>query len=108
MGDDGELTMKHRLTLSFTVVVEPDEEGFHEYAPAFKGLHVDGKTRKEALRLAIEAVGVYLRSLARTGDPLPVGPDFSIKREMLPTVPSHAQLHNVKFTWPSLQMCGVS
>ena len=58
--------MKHRLTLSFTVVVEPDEERFHAYAPAFKGLHVDGKTEKEALRFAVEAVGVYLKSLART------------------------------------------
>jgi predicted RNase H-like HicB family nuclease len=82
--------MNHRLTLSLTVVVEPDEGGFHAYAPAFKGLHVDGKTEKEALRFAIEAVQVHMKSLARTGDPLPIGPDFSIEREMLHNVPSRA------------------
>ena len=67
---------KRTLTLQISVIITPDEGGFHAYAPAFKGLHVDGATEKEAKKNAVEAIIVYLKSLADHGDPLPVGPDL--------------------------------
>jgi len=65
--------------ITVTVVIEPDDEGFHGYAPALKGLHVDGKTEEETLRNAREAIGVYLDSIASHGEPLPIGPDLTVK-----------------------------
>lgn len=92
------------IQFTFSIVVEPDEDGFHAYVPAFKGLHVDGKTEKEATENALKAILVYLESLARNHDPLPVGPDLRVSYK--PAV--HGQLHSVTIQWPSLQMSGIS
>jgi predicted RNase H-like HicB family nuclease len=68
--------IKEQPSLAFKIayVVEEDEGGFHAFAPAFKGLHVDGNTRDEATRNLIKGLQVYIESLAKHGDPLPVGP----------------------------------
>ena len=68
--------MSKRLRLTCTVIIERDEGSFHAYCPGLKGLHVDGKTEKDALDNAIEAAKVYIESVVRYGDPLPVDPDF--------------------------------
>lgn len=95
------------LLLTITVVVEEDGDGYHAYCPALKGLHVDGNTCDEALENAISGVFVYLRSLARHEDPLPIGPDLTVEHQY-PEVSSTAFLKNVTFQWPSLQMSGIS
>jgi predicted RNase H-like HicB family nuclease len=69
--------------LSVQVLIEPDSESFHAYCPALKGLHIDGKTEKEAAKHALEAVKVYLASLIKHHDPLP--PDLSVKVEHVPS-----------------------
>lgn len=38
-----------RLTLRVPVCIEHDGQVFHAYSPAFKGLHMDGRTKKEAM-----------------------------------------------------------
>ena len=55
------------------VVIEPDEDGFHAYCPALKGLHTCGDTEEEASNNARDAVFAYLHSLVKHGDPIPVG-----------------------------------
>ena len=98
-----------RLRLKFTVVVEPDGESFHAFCPAFKGLHVDGKTENEALRNATKAARVYVDSLAAHGEPLPIGPDCSLDREeQIPTVPPGAFLRHLELQWPSHSTTGIS
>ncbi|WP_420637078.1 type II toxin-antitoxin system HicB family antitoxin [Candidatus Palauibacter sp.] len=67
------------LQLTVAVVVEPDGDGFLAYCPAFKGLLMDGNTAEEALRRLSDGLTVYLDSLERRGDPIPVGPDCAIK-----------------------------
>lgn len=62
------------LRLLVSVVVEPDDGGFHAYCPAFKGLHIDGRTEKEALARTKRALGVYVESMRDHGEPLPIGP----------------------------------
>lgn len=66
--------MQEGRELRFTVdiVIEPDEDQFHAYAPALKGLHVGGRTEKEALKNAVDATHLYLESLIRHGDPIPL------------------------------------
>jgi predicted RNase H-like HicB family nuclease len=96
MLDLGERTI-HKIEV--TIVVEPDGDMFHAYAPALKGLHVDGKTKEEALSNAEEAIGVYLKSLAEHDDPLPVGPDLTVSRERMPAIPAGAFLRSVTISW---------
>jgi len=100
---------KKHLALKISVIVERDEDGsFYAHAPALKGLHVDGATEQEALQHAMEAVRVYLESLSKHGDPLPIGPDLTVHEEVTPEVPPGAFLHSLTVQWPSLQMSGIS
>lgn len=89
------------LRLSIAIVVEPDDDGFHAYCPALKGLHVGAQTEQELLDHLNHALTLYLASLARHGDPLPVGPHLSVCRpEPLP-VPAGATLRQMVVQWPS-------
>jgi predicted RNase H-like HicB family nuclease len=97
-----------RVTFGFTVIVEPDEGSFHAYCPAFKGLHVDGKDEEETLRNAVEAAGVYIRSLIAHGEPLPIGPNCTVEEEQIPVVPPGAFLRYLELQWPSLSTSGIS
>ncbi len=100
----GRATPKRQLKLKVSVVIEPDEGGFHAYCPALKGLHVDGRTKEEALENTAKAFFVYLESLAEHGEPLPIGPDLSI--EPIPALPEKASLQSVTIECPTLQMSG--
>ena len=71
-----QINSKFQIKISINVVVEPDDDGFHAYAPALKGLHVDGKTEAKTLKHARQAIICYLASLAFHGDPLPARSSF--------------------------------
>ena len=62
-------------SLEFTVLiaVEPDDNGFHAFCPDLKGLHVEGPTEEEALQNAADCAILYLESLIRHGEPIPIG-----------------------------------
>ena len=100
--------MKFRIS----VVVEPDDGGFHAYCPAFQGLHIDGETVEQAIERTVDALEWYLRSLERHGDPLPVGPDCIViegrPQSLMFTAPHGALLRDVEVPWPSLETSGIS
>lgn len=54
------------------ITVDKDAPGYHAYAPSLKGLHMGGDTEKEARENAKEAAALYLKSLLKHGDPLPI------------------------------------
>lgn len=95
------------LSLQISVVIEEDEGRYHAFAPAFRGLHVDGESQDEAFRNVVDAIGVYLESLSNHGEPLPIGPDLRVHTPQ-PQIPEGASLRNVTVIWPSLQMSGIS
>lgn len=99
-----------RITLKFTVVIEPEDDGsFHAFCPAFPGLHVDGASEQEALRNAGNAAIVYVKSVVSNGEPLPLGPDCKVlEEEQIPVVPPGAFLRYLELQWPSLSMSGIS
>jgi predicted RNase H-like HicB family nuclease len=66
------------LVLRLNVIIEPDEDRFHAYCPAFKGLHVDGASQEEALTNAGEAAIAYLNSLAANKEAIPIGPECQL------------------------------
>ncbi len=75
------------------VVVEPDEDGFHAYCPALKGLHTGGNTKEEALENAGYAASAYLESLISHKDPIPVGVVVSETEQAQPTSPIREATH---------------
>jgi predicted RNase H-like HicB family nuclease len=97
---------RESLTLKIFAVIEPDEGRFHAFAPAFKGLHVDGKDEQEAIRNLTNGIGVYLESLAIHKEPLPIGPNLIVHEDV--EIPQGAFLRSVTVEWPSLQTSGIS
>jgi len=57
---------------NFTVVIEPDEQGFHAYVPALPGCHTFADTIDEARRNILEALELHLQSMLEDGEPVPV------------------------------------
>jgi len=55
----------------FTVVIEPDEEGFHAFAPALPGCHTFGDTIEEARANLAEAIALHVECLVAAGEPTP-------------------------------------
>jgi predicted RNase H-like HicB family nuclease len=56
----------------FTVVIEPDEDGFHAYVPALPGCHTFGDTLDEARANVVEAMELHIESMQQDGEPIPV------------------------------------
>ena len=72
------------------IVVEPDEDDFHAYCPALKGLHTAGDTEEEAVQNARDAAIAYLESLIKHNDPIPVG---IMMREKVVQLPLSSKSH---------------
>jgi predicted RNase H-like HicB family nuclease len=59
-------------TYTFTVLFEPDEDGFIVASvPALPGCFTQGRTHEEATANIKQAVAAYLESLRKDGEPLP-------------------------------------
>lgn len=59
-------------TYHFTVVIEPDERGFHAYVPALPGCHTFADTVDEARMNIVEAIELHIQSMLEDGEPVPV------------------------------------
>ena len=106
------------------VIVEPDEDGFYAHAPALPGLLIDGATQDEALERAKEGIIVYLESLHKHHQPLPVGPDLIVRQIHAPELgfyqfggprqdsevasQSYPVSQQVTISWPTFSAFGVS
>jgi predicted RNase H-like HicB family nuclease len=65
----------------FRVVVEPDEDRWHAYAPALvaQGGATWGYTKEEALTNINEVVQMVVESLVEHGDPIPEEPQDQVQ-----------------------------
>ncbi len=59
----------------FTVVIEPDEHGFHAYVPALPGCHSFGDTVEEAQANIHEAMELHVETMIEDGEPVPMQHD---------------------------------
>jgi antitoxin HicB len=58
--------------MKYRVLIETDEEGwFVAECPTLPGCISQGKTREEAINNIRDAIGGYLESLRKHGDPIP-------------------------------------
>jgi predicted RNase H-like HicB family nuclease len=103
--------MKLRKMLKVKIAVEVERDGdlFYAYCPGLKGLHVDGATEEEAVHNAMEAASLYVDSMLRHNDPLPVGTYFSAEDQFVrPSSERRSLSRNVEVPWPTAQVCGVN
>ena len=70
----------------FRVVIEPDEDVYHAYCPAFKGCHSWGYTYEEALKNIQEAVQCHVEALLQAGDSIPTEPAEDVEVKPSPCV----------------------
>lgn len=63
------------MDLAYTIVLEPAEEGgFTVTVPALPAVVTEGDSYDDAIRMAKDAIALYLRSLAEAGRPIPEEP----------------------------------
>ncbi|HLF25485.1 MAG TPA: type II toxin-antitoxin system HicB family antitoxin [Anaerolineae bacterium] len=60
------------ITYQFTVVIEPDEEGYHAFAPTLPGCHTYGATLDETRANIAEAIELHVESMLEDGEPVPI------------------------------------
>jgi predicted RNase H-like HicB family nuclease len=53
---------------TYTVMIEPDEDGFHAYVPALPGCHSFGLTIDEAVANIKEAMVLHLEVMMEDGE----------------------------------------
>ncbi|MDE1825018.1 MAG: type II toxin-antitoxin system HicB family antitoxin [Candidatus Micrarchaeota archaeon] len=59
--------------MKYRVMIERDENGMYvAKMPDLPGCATEGKTRKELMKNAKEAIQAYLETLKKHGDPVPV------------------------------------
>lgn len=61
------------LKIQVRVVVEPDGDTFHAFVPDLKGVHAVGDTPEEAINAIREGVMLYMQSLVKHDESIPVG-----------------------------------
>lgn len=66
------LRRRGKITFKVAICVENDNGGFHAYCPALAGVHVNGATEGEALENAKTAALLYLKSLIKHEEPIPL------------------------------------
>ena len=60
------------MKYDFTIVIEPDERGFHAFVPALQGCHSHGDTLDDARANIAEAVELQLESMIEDGEEIPI------------------------------------
>jgi predicted RNase H-like HicB family nuclease len=102
------MKLRKMLRVKFSVVVERDGDSFYAHCPGLKGLHVDGVTEEEAVNNAVSAAMLFVESMIRRDDPLPIGADFCAEEHVLrPKSGRRTLSRHVEMPWPSAQVCGV-
>ena len=65
--------MNNKLEFSIEVIIEKDGKEFHAFCPALRGLHAYGRTENEAADNAVELARLYILSLVKHKEPIPLG-----------------------------------
>lgn len=56
---------------NYSVVIEPDENGYHAYVPSLSGCHTFGTTIDEAKKNIIEAIQLHIEAMVEDGEMVP-------------------------------------
>lgn len=73
------------MEYNFTIVIEPDEPGFHAFVPVLPGCHSHGMTLDEARANIAEAVELHVEAMAEDGEEIPIEREpFFVSRLSVP------------------------
>ncbi|HMU35170.1 MAG TPA: type II toxin-antitoxin system HicB family antitoxin [Pyrinomonadaceae bacterium] len=73
------------MRYEFTIVIEPDEPGFHAFVPALPGCHSQGSTLDEARANIAEAIELHIESMIEDGEEIPTEREpFFVSRLSVP------------------------
>lgn len=73
------------MKYEFTIVIEPDEPGFHAFVPALPGCHSQGMTLDEARANIAEAIELHIESMIEDGEEIPAEREpFFVSRLSVP------------------------
>ncbi len=67
------MSTRPMIRVSVPVCIEEDDHGYHGFCPILRGCNVGGDTIEETRAALIEAVDLYLDSMVKHGEPLPLG-----------------------------------
>lgn len=56
---------------NYSIVMEPDENGYHAYVPALSGCHSFGNTIEEAKENITEAIQLHIEAMIEDGEIIP-------------------------------------
>lgn len=65
-----------QTSVTYRVIIEPDEKGFHGYVPALRGCHTWGKTITETKKHLQEAMELFIESLVEHRELIPEDKSF--------------------------------
>lgn len=60
------------MNYDFTIVIEPDVEGYHVFVPALPGCHSHGMTILEARENIAEAIELHVECMLEDGEEVPI------------------------------------
>jgi predicted RNase H-like HicB family nuclease len=63
--------LEKKLRFKVPIVVKKDDIGYRAFSPPLRGLHVDGESKEEALKVGIEAAKQHLECMIEHGDMIP-------------------------------------
>ena len=75
------------MNYDFTIVIEPDETGYHAFVPALQGCHSFGDTVDEAQKNIAEAIELHVEAMIEDGESVLVEREpYFVTRLSLPIV----------------------
>jgi predicted RNase H-like HicB family nuclease len=57
---------------NYSVIIEPDENGYHAYVPALSGCHSFGQSIDEARINIKEAIQLHIEAMMEDGEEIPI------------------------------------
>jgi len=62
----------NKITFEINICIVKDDVGYHAFCPALKGVHMDGDTQEEAKENVKTAIELYINSLRKHNEPIPL------------------------------------
>ncbi len=73
------------MNYDFTIVIEPDEVGYHAFVPALPGCHTFGDTLDETRANIAETLELHLECMIEDGEKIPLEREpFLVTRVSVP------------------------
>ena len=77
-GTNDDLITNSKIKFKLPIIIEKDGTGYYASCPALKGVHVGGDTENSARKNIKEACSLYLQSMIKHGDAIPLNAEGNL------------------------------